>query len=219
MSKTQAKESPRSPDAQATQRDIIEVATREFAQNGLSGARVDEIAAKTACSKRMIYYYFGDKVGLYLKVLEEAYRRVRHVESALDLDHLPPADALRMLVEYTFDHHHANQDFIRLVMIENIHHGQFLKRSEAIQDLNVGAIDVLERLYQRGLRQGSFRAGLSALDLHWEISALCFFNVSNRATFSSIFCCDLSSPDALARLRRNACETILRFVLLDPASA
>jgi len=206
----------RSPDAQATQRNIIEVATREFAQNGLSGARVDEIAAKTACSKRMIYYYFGDKEGLYLKVLEEAYRRVRHVESALDLNHLEPPDALKALVEFTFDHHHANHDFIRLVMIENIHHGEYLQRSGVIQELNVGAIDVLQRLYQRGVRDGSFRSGLKALELHWEISALCFFNVSNRATFSSIFCCDLSSSQALARLRRNVGETILRFVLTNP---
>ena len=164
--------------AQATQRNIIEVATREFAQNGLSGARVDEIAAKTACSKRMIYYYFGDKEGLYLKVLEEAYRRVRSVESGLDLDHLEPQQALRALVEFTFDHHHSNDDFIRLVMIENIHHGAYLERSSVIQELNAAAIDVLDRLYRRGLDGGLFRSGLTALDLHWQISALCFFNVS-----------------------------------------
>ena len=95
----------RTPDAQATKRNIIEIATREFAQNGLSGARVDEIAAKTSCSKRMIYYYFGDKEGLYLNVLEEAYRRVRRIEATLDLDHLPPLDAIRALAGFTFDHH------------------------------------------------------------------------------------------------------------------
>ncbi len=206
----------RSPGRDATQRDIIEVATREFARNGLSGARVDEIAAKTACSKRMIYYYFGDKEGLYLKVLEEAYRRVRSIESRLDLDHLEPRQALRMLVEFTFDHHHANDDFIRLVMIENIHHGEYLRRSRVIQELNAAAIDTLERLYRRGLRDGLFRPGLTALDLHWQISALCFFNVSNRATFSGIFACDLTSAPALARLKRNVCETILRYVLKHP---
>jgi AcrR family transcriptional regulator len=205
----------RSPDAQATQRNIIEVATREFAQNGLSGARVDEIAAKTACSKRMIYYYYGDKEGLYLKVLEEAYRRVRGIEAALELDHLEPRQALKALVEFTFDHHHSNDDFIRLVMIENIHHGEHLQRSTVIQDLNAGAVDTLERLYRRGRREGVFRAGLRAIDLHWQISALCFFNVSNRATFSSIFRQDLTSEKALARLKGNVCETILRYVLVD----
>jgi AcrR family transcriptional regulator len=209
----------RSPEARATQRNIIEVATREFAQNGLSGARVDEIAAKTACSKRMIYYYFGDKEGLYLRVLEEAYRRVRSIEAGLDLDHLEPRQALRALVEFTFDHHHSNDDFIRLVMIENIHHGEYLRRSTVIQDLNAAAIDVLDRLYQRGLRSGLFRAGLTAIDLHWQISALCFFNVSNRATFSGIFRYDLTSGDALARLKGNVADTILRYVLKNPSDS
>ncbi len=62
----------RTQNPEGTQRDIIEVATEEFAEHGLAGARIDEIAAKTKSSKRMIYYYFGDKDGLYLKVLEEA---------------------------------------------------------------------------------------------------------------------------------------------------
>lgn len=203
-------------DPAATQRNIIEVATHEFARNGLSGARVDEIAARTDCSKRMIYYYFGDKEGLYLRVLEEAYRRVRESESRLALDHLEPVEALRTLASFTFRHHHANEDFIRLVMIENIHHGEYLRRSSVIQDLNVPALDVLDRLYRRGVEAGAFRTGLTAIDLHWQISALCFFNVSNRATFSGIFGEDLGTAAALERLERNACDGILRFVLANP---
>ena len=57
----------RTQDPEGTRENIIEVATEEFAENGLAGARIDEIAAKTRSSKRMIYYYFGDKEGLYLQ--------------------------------------------------------------------------------------------------------------------------------------------------------
>jgi len=56
---------------------IMEVATAEFAAKGLGGARIDAIADATHTSKRMIYYYFGSKEGLYLAVLEESYRRMR----------------------------------------------------------------------------------------------------------------------------------------------
>jgi AcrR family transcriptional regulator len=45
----------RTNDADATKRNILEVATAEFARNGLSGSRIDEIAARTRTSKRMIY--------------------------------------------------------------------------------------------------------------------------------------------------------------------
>ena len=202
-------------DPEGTKRNIIEVAMKEFAENGLSGARIDEIAAKTKSSKRMIYYYFGDKEGLYLKVLEEAYSRMRATEATLDLQDLPPLDALKKLVGFTFDHHNSHEAFIRLVMIENIHHGEFLAKSQVIQRLNVTAIDTVRELYDRGVRAGIFRAGLDPIDLHWQISALCFFNVSNRATFSKIFKRDLGSKKSLASLREAVVEMIVRHVRKD----
>jgi AcrR family transcriptional regulator len=209
-----AKAAPaRSQDPEGTRQNIIEIASEEFALNGLSGARIDEIAARTRASKRMIYYYFGDKEGLYVSCLENAYRLVREGEAKLDIKGVPPLDALRRLVEFTFDHHHQHEDFIRMVMIENIHHGEFLERSTAIRDLNVTAIGEIEALYARGVAAGLFRPGLDPIELHWQISALCFFNVSNRATFSKLFGRDFGAPDALASLRRNAVDMVLRYVV------
>jgi AcrR family transcriptional regulator len=204
----------RTNDSDATKRNILEVATEEFARNGLSGSRIDEIAARTKTSKRMIYYYFGDKEGLYLAVLESVYQKIRKIETALDLDDLAPADALRKLVEFTFDYQNENEDFVRLVMIENIHHGRYLAKSKVIQDLNVTAIDAISRLYRRGVEQKAFREGLDAIDIHWFISALCFFNVSNRATFSNIFKRDLTAPAALSARRASVVDNIIRYVVL-----
>jgi len=200
-------------DPEGTRQNIIEVAAQEFALNGLSGARIDEIAAKTRSSKRMIYYYFGNKEGLYVSALENAYRQVRDGEAKLDIDGLPPLDALRRLVEFTFDHHHQHEEFIRMVMIENIHHAEFLARSDVIADLNVTAIGHIEAIYAKGLAEGVFRPGLDPLEIHWQISALCFFNVSNRATFSKIFGKDVGSPAYQESLRRQTVEMVLRFVV------
>ncbi|GAB4174319.1 MAG: TetR family transcriptional regulator [Thalassobaculales bacterium] len=206
----------RTQDPEGTRRDILDIASQEFALNGLSGARIDEIAARTRSSKRMIYYYFGDKEGLYLKALENAYRLVREGEAQLDVEGLPPVDALRRLVEFTFDHHHQHEEFIRMVMIENIHHGQYLERSREIAGLNATAIGRIASIYARGVIDGVFRPGLDPVELHWQVSALCFFNVSNRATFSRIFGRDFGAPEMQARLRRNAVEMVLRFVAADP---
>jgi AcrR family transcriptional regulator len=202
----------RPQDPEGTRRNILEIASEEFALNGLSGARVDEIAARTRSSKRMIYYYFGDKEGLYLSALENAYRLVREGEAKLDIEGLSPIEALSRLVEFTFDHHHQHEEFIRMVMIENIHHGQYLERSKVIRELNITAIDHIARIYARGVDDGVFRPGLDPVELHWQISALCFFNVSNRATFSRIFGRDFGSAEALERLRRNAVDMLVRFV-------
>ena len=119
----------RTNDPERTRADIVTVATREFSQKGLAGARIDVIAEAMRTSKRMIYYYFGSKEGLYIRVLEEAYRRIRDIEKSLHLDDLAPEDALRRLVGFTVDYQLANPDFIRIVMTENIHRASFAAAS------------------------------------------------------------------------------------------
>ncbi len=203
----------RTNDPARTMAGILEVATAEFAAKGLSGARIDEIAAATRTSKRMIYYYFGSKEGLYIAVLEEVYRRMRQIESELHLEDLAPQAALARLVEFTFDHHNSNQHFIRLVMNENMERGAYLAQSKSIQQLNVPAIEAISRLYMRGVASGVFRAGLDPIDIHASISALTFFNVSNQHTFGLIFKHAGSSPRVIAARRRSITEMVVRFVL------
>ena len=212
--KTAAKKTaaPRKNSPERTMADILAVATREFAENGLAGARVDAIAEAMRTSKRMIYYYFGSKEGLYVAVLEDAYRRIRAIEAELHLEDLAPEAALRRLVQFTIDYQAANPDFVRLVMTENIHRGEYLKRSKAIQRLNVPAIEGLARVYERGVKAGLFRPGLDPVDLHWAISAFAIFNVANKHTFSIIFQRDLDAPAAVAARRENAAEMLVRFV-------
>lgn len=100
-----------------------------------------------------------------------------------------------------------------MVMIENIHHGEYLDRSKTIRQLNVTAIDHIKKLYAKGVKEGLFRRNLDPVELHWQISALCFFNVSNRATFSKIFGRDFGAPDAQASLRKNVVDMVVRYVV------
>lgn len=202
----------RKNNPEKTRENILQEAIVEFVQQGLAGARVDAIAERIHTSKRMIYYYFGSKDGLYLAVLEEAYRRMRSIEADLHLDDLEPAVALRRLVEFTWEHHRDNEDFIRLVMSENIHRAEYLRQSQSMRELNVRAIDSIRELYDRGVAQGVFRSGLDPLDIHAAISALTVFNVANRYTFGAIF--DRDDRQAKAQILRleHVVELILRFV-------
>ena len=199
-------------DGAATRRNILEVATRHFAEKGYSGARIDEIAAETATSKRMIYYYFKDKEELFVAVLEHAYSRIRRLESELNVEDLDPEAALAEIVGSTFDYDNANPDFARLVMIENIHRGRRMAQSKVISELNVSVISVLERICERGRKLGLFRPDIDVIDLHMTISALCIFNVANRYTFSLIFKRDMASLQALADRRARVIDIVLRSV-------
>ncbi|MGE4482689.1 TetR family transcriptional regulator [Acidocella sp.] len=196
-------------DPERTRQDILRVATEEFAKHGLSGARVDAIAARTHTTKRMIYYYFESKEGLYITVLEHAYGGIRQIEANMKLDELDPQTALRRLVELNFDYHDAHPEFIRLVMIENIHNAEHVRGSEIMRRTNSPAIEILARILKRGHEAGVFKRQIEARELHMMISALAFYRVSNRATFSTLYNIDIGAPQPRERQRRYIADAIL----------
>lgn len=199
-------------DAEVSRNNILDIATEEFAANGLSGARVDTIAEKTLTSKRMIYYHFGSKEGLYLAVLERAYGGIRIVEGDLHLDEYSPEDAIRILIASTFDYQNDHPEFVRLVAIENIHNAEHLKTLPVIARLNASVIDTIQRILERGRTDGTFRSAIDATDLHMMISSFCFFRVSNRHTFSTIFERDLNDPATLLRHRQLIQDMIVTYL-------
>jgi AcrR family transcriptional regulator len=202
-------------DPDRTQNEILEVATREFAERGYSGGRVDEIAAQTRTTKRMIYYYFGGKEGLFIAVLQRAYARIRALEQQVDVDHLDPASAVRRVAELTFDHHESHPDFIRLVSIENTHRAEHLAKLDGVATLNNPAVTVLEEILSRGYETGVFRRQVEPLDLHMLISAFCVFRVANRYTFRSIFGRDMMSRRLRPRYRQMVGDMVVSYLTTE----
>ena len=204
--------SGRKNNPEKTREDILQAAVAEFVAHGLSGARVDAIAERTKTSKRMIYYYFGSKEQLYVEVLEKLYGDIRNTESELNLGELEPVEAIHRVVEFTFDHHDNNVDFVRIVCIENIHNGENVKQSDTIQAKSQNIIRALEGILRRGEESGEFRADVHPIDLHLMISSFCFYRISNRHTFSEIFQIELWSDEVKQRHKAMICDAVLRYL-------
>ncbi|MBA6116657.1 TetR family transcriptional regulator [Pseudomonas putida] len=202
----------RKNNPEKTREDILQVAINEFVQQGLAGARVDAIAERTATSKRMIYYYFGSKEQLYVECLIKLYGDIRKTEQSLDLESLPPEQAIRRLAEFTFDHHDHNVDFVRMVCTENIHYGEYVKKTPAIREMSSLVLQALNRTLQRGVEAGVFRAGIEVLDLHMLMSSFCFYRVSNRHTFGDIFQIDLADEQVKLRHKAMICDAVMRYI-------
>lgn len=196
-------------DPERTKSDILAVASRHFADHGFSGGRVDDIAKETNTSKRMIYYYFGSKDGLYEAVLERAYLDMRRIELEIDIERMDPLLALRQIVEFTFDHQYRNPWFARLVAIENIHHAAHLKQIPGIREHNESVLFQLEKLIRIGEERGVFRKGLKAVDMHWMISAFAVFNVVNNCTFSFLFPVDETVERQQSNRRAMAVDAVM----------
>ena len=207
----------RQRDAERTRAEILDAATREFAEHGYSGARVDVIATKTRTTKRMLYYYFESKAGLYTAVLERAYAGIREAERKLEVEQLDPVAAIRTLAELTFDRHESHPDFIRLMIIENIHRAEHLAGSESIPNLTVPAIEIIGRILERGRAQGAFRRDTDAVDVHMMISSFCIFRVANRHTFGALFGRDLMGADRRERYRRMIGDMVVDYLRTSDA--
>ncbi|MET3471215.1 AcrR family transcriptional regulator [Novosphingobium sp. 1529] len=200
----------RAETREAAINQIVDIATQEFVEKGLAGARIDEIAGKA--TKRKIYYYFDGKEELYRAVLERAYRRVRDSEAQVDITTGTAEQALRRLIEHDVHYHARHPELVRLVMNENIHHAQHLKQITELPSRNHSVIDILRQLISRGEAEGSFRVGIDPVDLHFNMTALAFYNVSNQFTFAHNFGVDMTSDSALAHRARQVADIIIAWV-------
>jgi AcrR family transcriptional regulator len=202
-------------DADRSQSTILAAARDEFAEYGLGGARMDRIAERAALNKRLIYYYFEDKEKLFQAVLEQAYRDIRAQESGLCLLDLAPADAVRRLVEFTWNYYLAHPEFMTLLNSANLHKARHLAGSQRARELNSPLVDTLAAVLERGRREGSFRGGVDPVQLYVSIAGLAYFYLSNTHTLSAIFGRDLMTPKARSERLSHMTDVIMGYLLLN----
>jgi AcrR family transcriptional regulator len=177
-------------------RRILEAAKQEFAAHGLAGARVDRIAAEAGANKRMLYYHVGKKDDLYLAVLEGAYEKIRVEERSLDLEHLDPPEAIRRLIDFTWNYFLRNPEFLALLNTENLARAKHLKRSTKVKSMHSPFVEMIRTVVRRGVDRGDFSVAVDPVQLYISIAALSFFYLSNSATLSVIFGRDLLKQEA-----------------------
>ena len=201
---------PQRRDPVATRKKLLSAARREFADSGLAGARVDEIAARAGVNKQLVYHYFGDKDALYLAVLEWVYEEIRAEERKLNLEGLAPQQAIRRLIEASFDYLATHPDFIVLLNDENRGGARHVRGSRKLEAMHSPLISMVSTILREGVRVGVFRRGINAVQLYISIAGLSYFYLSNTPTLSAIFGKDLSSPTARKARRKHVVDLVMQ---------
>ena len=202
-----AKSTP--PSRLPTRDAILAAAQHEFAAKGLSGARVNAISSRARANKRLIYYYFGSKDGLYLAVLERVYEGLRGAERKLNLDHLEPETAIRRLIEFNFEYCRKHPELISLINNENLHQAKHLRKSSKVRELHSPFVRMIDEILKRGVTKGVFRSGLDPVDVYITIASIGYFYLSNNWTLSAIFARDLSARAAIERRKKHNIDMML----------
>jgi AcrR family transcriptional regulator len=198
-------------DAAATRARILQAAMEEFAAKGLD-ARIEDITEMAGANRRMAYYYFGSKEGLYLAALETAYFELVQVEQAIDVNALDPLQAIEALVSAKFEHYVKYPHYVEFVKLENVYQARHLKLSKRTAEMRAPLISVIRRVLERGQSLGVLRKNVDPLDLYISICALGFFVFSNRHTLGAIFNTDVTSTSALKRRRRVIIDMITTYL-------
>jgi len=196
-------------DAEATRRRILQAARSEFARVGLGGARIERIAEGARTNKRMLYYYFGNKEGLFLAALEATYDDIRAAERKLNMEALKPLEAIELLVRFTWDYFVAHPEFMMMLNSENLHKARHLKKSKQIHAMNSPLIATIGKILRRGEKEGTVRRGVDALQLYISIAALAYFYLSNASTLSVTFGRDVLSKPEMKRRIEHIVELVI----------
>jgi AcrR family transcriptional regulator len=144
----------------------------------------------------MLYYHVGKKDDLYLAVLEAAYEKIRAEERGLDLEHLAPPEAIRRLIDFTWNYFIRNPEFLALLQTENLARARHLKRSTKVKSMHSPFVEMIRTVVRRGVEGGDFQVSVDPVQLYISIAALGFFYLSNSATLSVIFGRDLLKQEA-----------------------
>ncbi|WP_260986328.1 TetR/AcrR family transcriptional regulator [Bordetella genomosp. 13] len=174
------------PSNQKTKAAILKAAVKVFSRHGYDAGSIEKVSKEAKTVDRMIYYYFGNKQGLYNAALEEMYSRMGQAEAAVDVDLDDPRKAVVKTIRFVFDYYASHPELIVLLNDENMHKGRHLARNRPAQP--GGAVSpILSRIQTivaEGQRTGLFRRGVKARHVYLMILASGYFFISNRYTLS-----------------------------------
>lgn len=196
----------------ASRQRILDAAVAEFAEQGFAGARVDAIALRAGINKRMLYAYVGNKKALWLAALERVYEAKRQEERTLNLQRLPPAEAMQVLIRFNFRYHTDHPEFLAMLNDENLQRGQNLRESERVTKLYSPLLTLISEVLARGQEEGVFRRNVDPMQLYISMVGLGYFFCSNQHTLSAIFDRALDSAEEILTREQHIVDVILGFL-------
>jgi len=198
-------------DSQKSRDDILKAAEIEFAEKGIYGTRVDEIAAKANINKRMIYEYFGNKEELYKTVLVTVYSRLSHKEIDVLSEDIECTDAIKKIISLYFDFLRNNPAYVSLILWENLNKGKFIESIDFTQ-IKDPTFELLRKVINSGKAKGIFKASIDTEQVILSLLTYTFSYFSNRYTLSKLMGRKLDEEVNIKNRVENVTEMFLGYL-------
>lgn len=185
---------------------------REFSERGLPAASTDDIAELSGVNKRMIYYYFGSKEGLYLAALESVYEDLVALEREIAVEHLEPSAAIEALIDLKINYYVENPHFISFLSMENFYKARHLRKSKKLDMFKTPLTDVIARILKRGQHSGQFRHDVEPVDFYVSICSLCIMYFTHQYTLGAIFGKEMTRAANIQRHKQTVVDFVLSYL-------
>jgi len=198
----------------STARRIVSTAEDIFAEQGLAGARMDEIARAAKVNKALLYYYFRSKEELHRFVLEALLSQLSAQATDLTAGASSPGKRLTSVVDHYFDFVQAHPNYPRLIQREIMSRGPNLEWivSEYYRPLHGRMV----RLIEEGISAGEFRR-VDARNTALTVVSVMVHYFAAAPVLRSVLGHDPMKPREVAR-RRAAVQDFLEHGLFQSAA-
>jgi TetR/AcrR family transcriptional regulator len=164
-------------DPEATRQALLRAGVELFSERGFDGVPIEEVADRAGVNKALISYHFRGKRGLYVAILDSAFRAMAERLKAIEAGAPSASEALhgyvRAFEQMTRERPGFPTLFLREVLCAGI--------EPALLPHLLEIIGVSRRLAERGAREGLFRR-VDPLLMHFGlIGSLVFFFATEPA--------------------------------------
>lgn len=203
--------SKRIKNSQKSREDILNAAEAEFAEKGIYGTRVDEIAEKANINKRMIYEYFGNKEELYKAVLISVYSRLSSQEMGLLSEDIPCTDAIRKIIQLYFEFLKDNPSYVNLILWENLNKGKYIQNID-FTGIKDPALELLRKIINRGKSEDVFKPDIDTEQVILSLLTYTFSYFSNRYTLSKLLSRKMDEEENIRKRVENVTDMFLGYL-------
>lgn len=202
----------------ATIRQIIKSARHEFAENGLEKTNVQKIAERAGVTKQLVYHYYQSKEQLFACVLDESSDDAMSTMTALELDHIRPTEALRLMLSHMFDLYQDDPELASLATEGIRFHDSHTTPRNRFVDLGPTLTQKMRSIIERGIGTGEFETRLNP-DLIFATASLMVSGAfTNRYVIETLGGLDTRQLANMNTWREFTVDLILAAIVTKPTS-
>lgn len=146
-------------------RQILDAAVRAFARRGYEACRVGDISTEAGVAYGLVYHYFTSKEEILETIFRDTWNRMLEAIAAVEALEEPADVQLRKVIAIVLRTWKTDSDLVRVLVREVTRTPHLQSEVTEIQL----AFDALERIVQRGQRDGSFRRNIDTRLVAWSL--------------------------------------------------